>query len=154
MKFSKTSAARLDTCTAYIKEVFTEAIKISKIDFGVAQGERTVEQQRQYFNEGKSKVNPDAYTPEELPLKGKHITNGIYTKAGAVDIYAYLPGTGASWDKSHLCYIAGLVMAIDAQKENRLRWGGNWDGDGVIINDQGFQDLPHFEEKDRENHKI
>ena len=30
-----------------------------------------------------------------------------------------------------------------------IRWGGNWDSDGVIIRDQGFDDLVHFELKEK-----
>jgi len=144
-KLSTTSKDRLDTCDLYIRQVIGKAIELSAIDFGVAQGERTVADQTKYFNEGKSKVNPANYTPEELPLKGKHITDEVYTKAGAVDLYAYIPGKGASWDHNHLCYIAGVVMAVDASMQGLLRWGGNWDRDGEIISDQGFDDLPHFE---------
>ena len=144
-KLSKTSEARLNTCDPYIQKVIRKAIQISAIDFGVAQGERTIEDQTKYFNEGKSKVNPANYTKEELPLKGKHITDNVYTKSGAVDIYAYIPGKGASWDKNHLCYLAGVIMSIDAQMESKLRWGGNWDMDGEIVIDQGFDDLPHYE---------
>ena len=146
---SKTSDARLSTCDPYIQKVLRKAIEISAVDFGVAQGKRTVEEQAQYFKEGKSKVNPASYTKEELPLKGKHITDDVYTMAGAVDIYAYLSGKGASWDTKHLCYLAGVIMSIDSQMENKLRWGGNWDMDGEIISDQNFQDLPHFEMKVR-----
>ena len=144
-QFSKTSAERLATADPYLIEVFNAAIAICPVDFGIAQGARTIDEQREYFNDKKSKINPDAYEIDELPKKAKHIVTDDYPLAGAVDIYAYIPGTGASWDKSHLCLIAGVVLAIDKQKENRLRWGGNWDGDGEIISDQTFQDLPHFE---------
>ena len=147
--FSSTSKERLSTCDPYIQKVLNIAISRSQIDFGIAQGKRSVEDQKKYFNEGKSKVNPDNYSKEELPLKGKHITDDVYTLAGAVDIYAYISGKGASWDENHLCYIAGVIMSIDAELENKLRWGGNWDMDGEIVSDQGFDDLPHFEMKNR-----
>ena len=144
-KLSQTSNIRLSSCDTYIQKVIRKAIEVSAIDFGVAQGERTVVQQAEYYKDGKSKVNPVNYTKEELPLKGKHITDDVYTKAGAVDVYAYISGKGASWDHNHLCYIAGVIMAVDASMEGLLRWGGNWDQDGEIITDQGFDDLPHFE---------
>ena len=143
--FSKTSAERLSTCEEYIQKVMNKAIELSPIDFGIAQGDRSVELQKQYFNEGKSKVNPDNYTEEELPLKGKHIVNAIYTKAGAVDIYAYIPGVGASWDLKYLCILYGVIMAIDKSMENRMRCGINWDSDGIVITDQSFLDAPHYE---------
>lgn len=147
--YSKTSDDRLNTCDPYIQKVFRKVIEVTAVDIGIAQGERTVPQQTQYFNEGKSKVNPANYTKEELPLKGKHITDEVYTKAGAVDFYAYIPGKGASWDKNHLCYLAGVIMTVDASMEGLLRWGGNWDMDGEIVSDQGFDDLPHIEMKIR-----
>lgn len=149
MKYSNTSKTRLITCDPYIVEVMNKAIEITPIDFGIAQGARTIEEQKKYFNEGKSKINPDNYSSEELPLKAKHIVDINYPLAGAVDIYAWIPGKGASWDKNHLCFIAGIILSIDKSMENRLRWGGNWDQDGEIVSDQGFDDLPHFELKNR-----
>lgn len=143
--FSKTSDERLSTCDEYIQKVLRIAIKRSIVDFGVAQGERTIELQRQYFKEGKSKIDPDQYHPETLPLKAKHIVDEVYTKSGAVDVFVFISGKGASWDVRHLCYIAGVIMSVDAELEGLLRWGGNWDMDGEIISDQTFQDLPHFE---------
>ena len=144
-KYSKTSDDKLNTCDSYIQKVMRISITRSAIDIGIAQGERTVALQTQYFNNGKSKVNPANYTKEELPLKGKHITDDVYTKSGAVDFYAYIPGKGTSWDENHLCYIAGVIMSVDAELEGLLRWGGNWDMDGEIVSDQGFDDLPHIE---------
>lgn len=151
-KLGSASKKRLNTCNAEIQLIITEAIKVSQIDFGVAQGERTVEQQQHYFNEGKSKVNPKAYaTLEELLSKGKHIVDGnIRKKADAVDIYAYVNGS-ANWEKHNLCYVGGVITSTAKRllKEGKitkcLRWGGNWDNDGEIISDQNFQDLPHFE---------
>ncbi len=149
MKFSNTSKSRLITCDPYLVEVLSRAIEITPIDFGVAQGARTIEDQQKYYDEGKSKINPKKYKTSELPLKAKHIVDHNYPLSGAVDIYAYIPGKGASWDKSHLCLLAGVILSIDKSMENKLRWGGNWDMDGEIISDQNFQDLPHFELKTR-----
>mgnify|MGYP003650939122 CR=1 FL=1 len=145
MGYSETSKQRLSTCDSYIQKVMNRVIEICPIDLGIAQGARTVELQQQYYDDGKSKVNPKNYTEAELPLKGKHIVNEMYPVSGAVDIYAYIPGKGASWDKAHLCLIAGVVLSVDKSMDNKLRWGGNWDMDGEIVSDQTFQDLPHFE---------
>lgn len=144
--YSQVSRKRLDTAHNDLQRVFELALERSHVDFGIAQGERTVEQQQQYFDEGKSKVNPRAYeTLEELLSKGKHIVDGdIRKKSEAVDVYAYYNGK-AQWDKEHLCYIAGVVMSCAIELGIDLRWGGNWDSDGVVISDQSFQDLPHFE---------
>ena len=151
-KLGVTSKRRLITCDSDLQLIIKESIKVSQIDFGVAQGERTVEQQQQYFNEGKSKVNPRAYkTTEELLKRGKHIVDGIIrTESQAVDIYAYINGK-ASWDINSLCYIGGVITSTatklyqEGKIDYKLRWGGNWNSDGVIITDQSFQDLPHYE---------
>lgn len=147
-KFSKTSFDRLKTCHPYIQKVMLKAIELSDIDFGIAQGARTIEQQRQYFKDGKSKINPDAYTSIQLPHKAKHIVNEVFPLSGAVDVYAWVNGQ-ASWETKDLTYIAGVIKAVDGMNEDKLRWGGNWDNDGVIIDDQKFQDLPHHELKKR-----
>jgi peptidoglycan L-alanyl-D-glutamate endopeptidase CwlK len=44
-----------------------------------------------------------------------------------------------------MCYLAGVIQCAAAELGYDLRWGGNWDGDGEIIKDQKFNDLPHFE---------
>ena len=145
MKLSKTSLEKLSTCDPYLQMVIKEAIKITPVDSGVAQGWRSVDQQRQYFKEGKSKIDPDKYDPNQLIKKAKHVVNELARLSRAVDVFAYIPGKGASWNVEHLCVIAGVILAVDKMHENRLRWGGNWDMDGEIISDQNFQDLPHFE---------
>lgn len=138
-RFSETSRKRLQTCHPDLIAIFEEAIKRSPIDFGIAEGQRSIEDQQKYFREGKSKI-------DGITKKGKH----NYNPSLAVDIYAFFSGK-ASWDKDHLCVIAGVVIAVSdilyegGATDHRLRWGGNWDMDGEVISDQSFQDLPHFE---------
>jgi len=151
-KLGRTSNKRLNTANNDIQLVIREAIKVTQIDFGVAQCERTIIQQQLYFDNGKSKVNPKAYdTIEELLSKGKHIVDGVIRKkSDAVDIYAYVNGR-ANWDKASLCYLGGVITSTanrlfnEERISNKIRWGGNWDNDGEIITDQLFQDLPHYE---------
>jgi peptidoglycan L-alanyl-D-glutamate endopeptidase CwlK len=115
------------------------AIIISDIDFGIAEGHRSIELQQQYFNEGKSKI-------DGITRKGKH----NYTPSLAVDIYAYV-NNKAVWDKETISYLAGIIQAcaVILFKEGKInhiiRWGGNWDMDGEILYDQSFDDRPHFE---------
>lgn len=131
--FSNTSKDRLSTCHEDLQKIFEVAISLSPVDFGISEGHRSLERQKQLFDEGKSKI-------DGISKKGKH----NYTPSKAVDVYAWVNGK-ASWDKSHLCVIAGVVMAVAANYSIKLRWGGNWDMDGEVISDQTFQDLPHFE---------
>lgn len=138
-KFGKTSKERLITCHADIQLIMNESIKITNVDFGIAEGHRSIEKQKQYFKEGKSKI-------DGVNKKGKH----NYTPSLAVDIYPYFDN-GAKWDNEHLSYLAGIIHAVSemlfasGKITHKIRWGGNWDMDGIILIDQSFDDRPHFE---------
>lgn len=106
---------------------------MSLIDFGIAEGYRTVERQQKLFKAGKSKING-------IDRKGKH----NYEPSKAVDIYAWVNGS-TNYDTNVLCYIAGVIQTCGDLLDIEIRWGGNWDSDGVIITDQSFDDLVHFE---------
>lgn len=137
--FGAKSKAQLKTAHKDLQEIMNRAIRMSDVDFGIAEGHRTIEKQQQYFAEGKSKL-------DGVNNKSKH----NYDPSLAVDIYAYV-NHKASWDKEHLSYLAGMIHAVAEmlfEQEiitHKLRWGGNWDGDGIILDDQSFDDLPHFE---------
>ena len=143
-KFSKTSLERLSTCDDYIQKVLKIALERSEIDFGIAQGERTIEQQFDLYNQKLSRVNPKDYDIKILPLKAKHIVTKDYPKSGAVDVYAFVAGK-ANWEEKYLSYIAGIIRSIDMELENRMRWGGNFDQDGEIGEKGTFLDMPHHE---------
>lgn len=120
------------------------AITRSRIDFGISEGHRSLERQKQLFDEGKSKI-------DGIERKGKH----NHDPSEAVDIFVYHPDPELrqelAYDTGSLCYIAGVVNSCAEElieKEeitHSIRWGGNWDKDGVILKDQNFNDLPHFE---------
>jgi peptidoglycan L-alanyl-D-glutamate endopeptidase CwlK len=115
------------------------AITVCPIDFGIAEGHRSVELQNKYFKEGKSKI-------DGINRKGKH----NYEPSMAADIYLFINGK-ASWDKEGLSYVMGHINAVaellyqQGQISHKLRWGGNWDMDGEILLDQSFDDRPHIE---------
>jgi len=138
-KFGKTSKARLDTCHPDLQLIMNRAIELSNVDMGIAEGHRSVEKQQEYFNAGKSRI-------DGITKKGKH----NYTPSLAVDIYAYVNGA-ANWDIEQLCYLAGIIHVVSetyfstGKTKHKIRWGGNWDMDGVILIDQNFDDGPHFE---------
>ena len=72
-----------------------------------------------------------------------------YSPSLAVDIYPYF-NNGANWDNEHLSYLSGIIHAvsemllIEGKISHRIRWGGNFDMDGEIL-EQSFDDRPHFE---------
>lgn len=138
-KFGNTSLERLSTCHHELQLIMREALEVSQIDFGIAEGHRSIEKQKSYFDQGLSKI-------DGVNQRGKH----NYNPSLAADVYAYVNGK-ASWSEKDLCYIGGVITGVaerlrrEGKISSRIRWGGNWDSDGEIVTDQGFKDLPHFE---------
>lgn len=155
MKYGKTSESRLKTCHVDLQIVMQEVIKITDIDIGIAVGYRSPEEQFETFKKGR------VYQSDQWLVidSGQVVTNidGINRKGKhnimpsmAVDIYIYQKGR-ANWDKETLSYVAGQIHAVaeilykQGRIEHKIRWGGNWDMDGVMLIDQSFDDRPHFE---------
>ena len=125
-RFGQTSETNLLTCDKRIQFVLREAIKI--IDFSVICGHRDKHNQNRAFNSGSSK----------LPFpKSKH--NKMPSLA--VDITPF----PLDWDNLERFYfLAGIVLGIGHSNDIKLRYGGDWDRDGDIT-DNNFNDLVHFE---------
>ena len=119
-KFSGKSKERLETCHKDLQLIMTEAIQNSMVDFGIAEGHRSLERQKLLFDAGKSRI-------DGISKKGKH----NYSPSLAVDIYAFVNGK-ASWDVSYLSYLGGVITATAAmlyeegEISHKVRWGGNW----------------------------
>ena len=130
-RFSETSRARLATCHSELWEIMMTALAFGFIDMTIVSGKRGREEQNKAYEEGKSKKQfPDS----------KH----NFSPSLAVDVAPYVNGKISDKIQDYT-YMAGIIMAVAAYKGINLRWGGNWDGDGVIIQDQDFNDLAHFE---------
>ena len=107
-KLSKRSLGRLEGVDERMVRVVKTAITVSKIDFGVICGLRTVEEQRELVAKGASQT-----------MKSKHI-DGL-----AVDLMAYIGGR-ASWELNLYDDIAD-AMKMAADEENvQIRWGAAW----------------------------
>lgn len=107
-EFSGRSLEELATVKPRLQSVAHRALRISKRDFAVTEGIRTIETQRKYVATGRSQT-----------LKSKHLTGD------AIDLMAYFGGQG-SWDMSHYLLIANaMVYAADAEGVG-IRWGGAW----------------------------
>ena len=143
-KFGKGSLSKLESVHHDLVKILKLAITRTPVDFGISEGHRSIERQNELYNQGKSKI-------DGINKKGKH----NYNPSLAVDIYAYHPDLATrkklAYDVPTLCLIAGVIIAsaeeLKAKGEvnHSIRWGGNWDNDGVILYDQSFDDLPHFE---------
>ncbi len=142
--FGKRSKEQYDTCHKDLQLILNIAIKVSSVDFGLSEGHRTFNKQLEYFFNGASKIDP---RNPELAKKGMH----LYNPSLAVDFYVYVAGKNYTYDKDHLIYIATVIQTVanilynEGKISHLIRWGGNWDKDGIIIKDQSFQDLCHVE---------
>lgn len=125
-KFSARSIERLNTCDDRIQRVFREVIK--HFDCKIIEGYRGEELQHKDFLEHKTKVDWPNSKHNRLPSR-------------ATDAMPYPVNYK---DVRRICYFAGYVMATALTLGIKLRWGYDWDGD-TDLNDQTFNDGPHFE---------
>ena len=143
-KLGKGSLKKLESVHHDLVKIIKLAITRTPVDFGISEGHRSLERQKELYDQGKSKI-------DGINKKGKH----NYSPSLAIDLYAYHPDIEVrkklAYDVPTLCIIAGVIISCaDELKakgdiKHSIRWGGNWDNDGVILYDQSFDDLPHFE---------
>lgn len=145
-KLSKRSTGRLDGVDEKLVAVVKRAIELTKVDFGVTEGLRSVETQRSYVAAGKSQT-----------MKSKHLDGR------AVDLVAYI-GSSVSWELNLYDDIANAMRVAAIELDVAIKWGAAWsvgdirDFDGSMAEamneyidlrrSQGrrpFIDGPHFE---------
>lgn len=143
--FTDKSMKELATVDPRLVNVVLRARAWSRVAFEVSQGARTIDQQREYFSKGASKVNPDAYSSKDALYKAaKHVVGPGCPLSRAVDVF--VPGQpGGSYDKHALAYLAGVMDAAAKSLGIAIRWGGDFDRDGQLLEAGTFHDLPHFE---------
>lgn len=125
-QLSETSKTKLLQCDTHLQEICHTVSAF--FNFTVLEGHRSKERQEQLFAEGKTKVHYPA---------GKH----NHMPSLAIDIAPY----PVDWqDRARFFMLAGMMLAVAHARGIRLRWGGDWDGDGDT-QDQRFDDLVHFE---------
>ena len=143
---SERSLGRLEGVKQELYDVVTEAILVTKIDFGVICGLRTAEEQQKLFDSGASQT-----------MKSKHLTGD------AVDLMAYVSGRG-SWELQVYDEIADAVKQSAHANGVGIRWGAAWnipdirEWDGTMEEAMNhyidtrraegrrpFIDAPHFE---------
>ena len=107
-KLSTRSQERLMGVEPELKEVVYEAIKVTKIDFGVIEGLRTEEKQKQLVESGASQT-----------MKSKHL------EGRAVDLMAYIGGRG-SWELNVYDEIADAMKEAAVKVDVAVRWGAAW----------------------------
>ena len=143
-QWNERSVQQRDTLMGSLRLLMDDALRISDVPFQLVQGARTIEEQQRYFNDGKSKINPRDYPDRtKLYAAAKHVTGPGMPLSRAVDII--IDVKGKEYDKAHMCYVAGVVLAIARIRSIPVRWGGDWDRDGELLSDQKLIDMPHFE---------
>lgn len=137
-RFGNTSRTRLATASPNLQRVFEEAMSRQVMDFTILQGHRSQAEQDAAFRIEASKQQWPNSKHNSLP-------------SAAVDAAPYPIRWGDAGDPERtkaigrFYMLAGLVLGVAAEIGVKVRWGGDWDQDGDIF-DQDFDDLVHFEE--------
>ena len=145
-KLSTRSTGRLGGIEPDLIEVVKAAIKITKVDFGVTCGMRTVQEQEALVASGASQT-----------MKSKHL------EGRAVDLVAYI-GPNITWALNKYDELADAMAAAAKEKGIALKWGAAWTVGNIagwegsmedamnsyvdLRRSQGrrpFIDAPHFE---------
>jgi peptidoglycan L-alanyl-D-glutamate endopeptidase CwlK len=145
-ELSQRSLTRLEGVDERLVRVVCAAIKLSNVDFGVSEGLRTEERQKELVSKGASKT-----------MKSKHL------EGKAVDLVGYISNQ-VSWEVTTYDDIADAVKMAAQAEGVKVRWGAAWhipdicEYNGTMeeaMNDyvdlrrsQGkrpFIDAPHFE---------
>ena len=136
--FGRGSLRQLRTCCPEIVETLN--IVIEEYDISVLEGRRSWERQRELLAQ-----DPPSTTVGPGESKHNPPTEGDTTWLSlAVDVAPH----PIDWtDARRFIYMAGLIIGTGRALGYNFRWGGNWDEDQIIIDDQNFDDLPHIEYK-------
>lgn len=130
--FSKTSINRLVTCHKDLRIIFMYVIKY--FDCSILCGYRGKKSQETAFQNGYSTL----HFPESKHNKKPSL---------AVDAVPY-PINWQNINRMRLFagFVLGVAEVLRRKKciKSRIRWGGDWDKD-TFVNDQRFNDYPHFE---------
>lgn len=125
-RFSKSSQDKLSTAHSDLQRLFNEVIKY--FDCTVTCGYRGEIEQQLALDAGMSKA-----------AFGHSAHN--YMPSYAVDVVPY----PINWkDRERMTLFGGFVLGMAAAMNIKIRWGGDWNGD-TEVKDNNFDDLPHFE---------
>lgn len=112
------SLQRLNGVHPDLVRVVKRAITLTKVDFTVLEGKRTLKRQRQLVAAGASQT-----------LNSRHLTGH------AVDLGAMVNGK-VRWDWPLYNSIYDAMKQAAAIEKVRIEWGGNW---------KTFKDGPHYQ---------
>ena len=104
-KLSARSIRKLEGVEKDLVAVVMEAIKLTKVDFGVTYGLRTLEEQQKLFDSGRSQT-----------MKSKHLDGR------AVDVVAYF-GSDISWELNVYDDICDAFAEAARRISIPIKWG-------------------------------
>ena len=140
--FAESSKKMLEDAHPDAQLILIESKKYCMIDFDLSCVHRTKAKQLEAFLAGNS-------TRDGVAKKSKHQL--LPSEAFDIYGYSYKKRGKASYTVHQMSYIAAVIQStanrlyVEGKTSHIIRWGGNWDSDGYIIDDQEFQDLCHFE---------
>jgi peptidoglycan L-alanyl-D-glutamate endopeptidase CwlK len=107
-KLSQRSLSRLEGVQPPLVAVVKRAIELTRVDFGVTEGVRSIQTQRDYVARGVSQT-----------MNSKHLTGD------AVDLVAYI-GNRVSWELNLYDDIADAMKDAGIELGVSLKWGAAW----------------------------
>ena len=116
---SNKSYKKLEGVNPQLVETVEKAIKLSKVDFGVIYGVRTLDEQKKLYEAGRSQT-----------MRSKHLLQDDDT-SHAVDLMAY-DGSNPSWELVMYDDIADAMKAAAKETGAVIRWGAAWNIDNIV----------------------
>jgi peptidoglycan L-alanyl-D-glutamate endopeptidase CwlK len=149
-KFGNKSLEVLGTVDPRLQAVAKRALEISEVDFSIAQGFRTLDEQMRLYGKGRTAAEchragvPESYArPNEAEVTWT-IHGSNHLKNNALDVAPFINGKLQYDDNGKLGLwpkIATAFKAAAAELRTPIRWGG----DGLGVGSKKKIDRPHFE---------
>ena len=121
-KLSQRSLDRLEGVKPDLVNVVKRAIELTTVDFGVIEGVRTEERQKELVAKGASKT-----------MKSKHLDGN------AVDLMVYVDGRGC-WELNLYDEVADAMRQAAIEEGVPVRWGCAWHIDNIEDYDGTMED--------------
>lgn len=137
-KYGAASMEKLASCHPMLAKVAVRALEICPYDITIVFGHRGEEVQNTLFARGSSE--------KKFPLsKHNRLGSNGQPQSEAIDFAPYINGS-IPWNDTHIfAVVAGSFFAAAIELGATLRWGGDWDSDGLSKGDQQFFDYGHIE---------
>ena len=107
-RLSERSIRKLQGVERSLVDVVLEAIELTKVDFGITFGLRTLEEQKKLYESGRSQT-----------MKSKHLDGR------AVDLVAYF-GSDISWELNVYDDICDAMAEAARRHTIPIKWGAAW----------------------------